>query len=94
MKILVLNGSPKGAYSITLQMALYLEKCYPEHEFSVLHVGQRVKALEQDFTPAKEAIAQADVLLFAYPVYTFIAPCQLHRFVELMKEHQVDVRGK
>ena len=26
MKILVLNGSPKGDYSITLQTARYLEK--------------------------------------------------------------------
>jgi len=94
MKILILNGSPKGEYSITLQTALYLEKRYSEHEFSFLHVGQRIKALEKDFVPAKEAIEQADVLLFAYPVYTFIAPCQLHRFIELMKEHQVDVRGK
>ena len=56
MNILVLNGSPKGAYSITLQTALYLEKCYPEHQFEVLHVGQRIKALERDLTPALEAI--------------------------------------
>ena len=94
MNILVLNGSPKGAYSITLQTALYLEKCYPEHQFEVLHVGQRIKALERDLTPALEAIRKADLLLFAYPVYTFIAPCQMHRFIELMKEHQVDVKGK
>ena len=94
MNVLVLNGSPKGAYSITLHTALYLEKLYPEHHFEVLHVGQRIKSLEKDFAPAQEAIARADLLLFAYPVYTFIAPCQLHRFIELMKEHAVDVRGK
>ena len=30
MKILVLNGSPKGSNSITLQTVLYLEKKFPE----------------------------------------------------------------
>ena len=94
MKVLVLNGSPKGENSITLQTVRYLEKKFPEHRFSVLHAGQRIKALEKDFSPAAAAIAEAEVLLFSYPVYTFIAPCQLHRFLELMKEHQVNVSGK
>ncbi len=94
MKVLVLNGSPKGNYSVTLQTVNYLEILYPEHDFQILHVGQRIKALEKDFTEAKEAVATADLLFFAYPVYTFIAPCQLHRFIELMKEHKVDVTGK
>ncbi len=94
MNILVINGSPKGEYSITLQTALYLQKKYPEHQFVVLHAGQRIKALEKDFAPALEAIQKADLLLFVYPVYTFIAPYQLHRFIELMKEHQAPVAGK
>lgn len=94
MNILVLNGSPKGEYSITLQTVRYLEKLNPQDTFNVLHVGQCIKALEKDFSPAIEAIKNADVLLFAYPVYTFMAPCQLHRFIELMKEHKVFVEGK
>jgi len=94
MKILVINGSPKGNNSITLQTVLYLEKLNPEHKFEILNVGAKIKSLEKDFTPAIEAIKDADVLLFSYPVYTFIAPCQLHRFIELMKEHGVNVAGK
>ena len=77
MNILILNGSPKGEYSITLQTLLYLQKKYPEYTFETLHVGQKIKALEKDFTPALDAISRAEVLLFSYPVYTFIAPCQL-----------------
>ena len=94
MHILVLNGSPKGANSVTLQTVNYLQLLYPEHSFEILHVGQRIKALEKDFSPALEALNQAELLLFSYPVYTFVAPCQLHRFLELMKEHRAEVAGK
>ncbi|MBQ8536290.1 MAG: NAD(P)H-dependent oxidoreductase, partial [Clostridia bacterium] len=94
MNVLVLNGSPKGKYSITLQTVLYLQKKHPEHTFEVLHAGQRIKAFEKDFSPAREALEKAELILFAYPVYTFMAPCQLHRFIELMKEHEVKVAGK
>ena len=94
MNILIINGSPKGNNSITLQTVLYLEKLNPNHKFNILNVGAKIKSLEKDFTPAIEAIKAADALLFSYPVYTFIAPCQLHRFIELMKEHGVNVAGK
>ena len=94
MKILVLNGSPKGKNSITLQTVLFLQKKFPEHSFEIFHAGQKIKALEKDFSPALEAIAKADALLFSYPVYTFIAPYQLHRFIALMKEHGAEVSEK
>ena len=94
MKILVLNGSPKGKNSITLQTVEYLKLMFPAHEWETLHVGQKIRALEKDFAPAAESLARAELVLFSYPVYTFIAPAQLHRFIELMKEHGVDVRGK
>ena len=94
MKILVLNGSPKGKYSITLQTVLYLQKKFPEQEFEILHVGQKIKSLEKDFSPAVEALERAELLLFSYPVYTFIAPYQLHRFIELVKASGVSLAGK
>ena len=94
MRILIVNGSPKGEYSITLQTVLYLQSKFPEHEYTTLHAGQKIKALEKDFTPAAEALASADLILFAYPVYTFIATSQLHRFIELTKASGVDLAGK
>ena len=94
MKFLVLNGSPKGNYSITLQTVNYLAALHPEHSFKVLNVGQKIKALEKNFAPARDAVAEADALLFSYPVYTFIAPSQLHRFIELLKAENMDLSGK
>ncbi len=94
MHILVLNGSPKGENSITLQTVRYLEKRFKDETFEVLHVGQRIKSIEKDFTKAAEALNSADLLLFCYPVYTFLVPSQLHRFIELVKEHGIDLAGK
>ena len=93
MNILVLNGSPKGKNSITLQTVNYLDKL-SRHTFEILHVGQRIKSYEKDMSEAIAAIERADLIIFAYPVYTFIAPYQLHRFIELMKESGVDMSGK
>ena len=94
MNILVVNGSPKGTYSITLQTVKYLEKAYPDYAFSYLAAGQRIKALEKDFSEAGEKLKAADMILFSYPVYTFIAPAQVHRFIELVKEKGIDLSGK
>jgi len=94
MNILVVNGSPKGDYSITLQTVNFLKKKFPSESFQVLNAGQKIRSLEKDFSKAAEMIAASEMLLFSYPVYTFIAPCQLHRFIGLMKENRVDITGK
>ena len=48
MKIIVLNGSPKGEYSITLQYVSFLQKRYGQHEFEMLNISQKIKKLEKD----------------------------------------------
>ena len=94
MNILVLNASPKGKNSATVQTALYLQALHSEHTFTFLPVGQRIKSYESDFTPVRQALEQADLVLFCYPVYTFIAPYQLHRLMELIAADGVDLSGK
>ena len=94
MRALVLNGSPSGEDSITLFTVKYLEKRFPAVAFEALHVGQRIRQFERDFSAARERLEAADLVLFCYPVYTFLVPAQLHRFVELMKGSGVDLSGK
>ena len=94
MNILVLNASPKGKNSTTVHTALYLQALHPEHTFTFVPVGQRIKSYEKDFAPLRAELEKADLLLFTYPVYTFIAPYQLHRLIELIKENGVELAGK
>ena len=94
MNILIINGSPSGDDSITLQTMRYIGQYFPEQSYQTLNVGQRIRSIEKDFSPAREQLKQADLLIFCYPVYTFLAPAQLHRFIELIKEDGVDLRGK
>lgn len=56
MKVLILNGSPKGEYSITLQTSLFVEKKFPEHKFQCLHVGQYIRSYEKDFSATADAM--------------------------------------
>ncbi len=94
MNIVIVNGSPKGKNSITLHTCLYIGKKFPKHEYQVLNVGAQIKQLVKDPSKAFEQLQKADLILFSYPVYTFIVPSQLHRFIELIKENGLDLRGK
>ena len=94
MKICVINGSPKGKYSVTLQTLLFLEKKFKEHTFDVVNVGQQIRMIEKDMTDVIKRMDEADLIIFSYPVYTFIAPSQLHRFIELIKEKNISLEGK
>ena len=86
MQILVINGSPRGHYSVTLQTVLYLKALHPEHEFRIFHAANRIRTLEKDPSGLIGELKEADLVLFSYPVYTFLAPSQLHRLIEILKE--------
>ena len=57
MNILVINGSPKGKNSVTLQTCNYLQILHPEHNFRILHAGQTIKALEKDINPLTKSVS-------------------------------------
>lgn len=99
MKICILNGSPKGERGVSLQYALYLQKRFPEHDFSVLHVAKDIKKIEKDsevFRQAVEEIRSSDGVLWAFPLYVLLVHADLKRFIELIFEREAadDFAGK
>ncbi len=87
MKIIVLNGSPKGELSVTMQYVAYLAKLYPQHEFNIVHIAQRIKRLENDRTAFDQVIDQvraADAVLWGFPLYILIVHAHYKRFIELI----------
>ena len=94
MRLLTINGSPAGENSITLQTMRYMEKLYPQVHYTTIHAAWRIRSLEIDFSEAEKLLKEADLIVFCYPVYTFLVPSQLHRFIELIKEKGIDLRDK
>ena len=96
MKIVVLNGSPKGQLSVTMQYVRFLEKKSPQHEFSIINVSHDIKRLEEEdaFDAAIRTIRDADAVLWATPVYVFVVPGPYKRFIELVIERKAQAAFK
>jgi multimeric flavodoxin WrbA len=93
MKIIVLNGSPKGEYSITLQYVKYLQKVYTGHEFKVIHVSLKINKLEKNepyFREVIEEVERADVILWTFGLWVLAVPAQYMRFIELIMERKAE----
>lgn len=87
MKIVVLNGSPKGMTSVTMQYVLFLGKKFPEHEFRILHVCQELHRLEDQpaaFEEVIQAVRAADGILWGFPLYYLLVHGYYKRFIELV----------
>jgi len=92
MKIVVLNGSPKGEYSITLQYVKYLEKLYTAHSFTIIHVSKKIKKLEKNnnyFNEVIEELKEADAILWSFGLWVLAVPAQYMRFIELVYERSM-----
>ncbi len=90
--IVVLNGSPKGENSITLQYVRYLQKCHPDEDWTVFHVSKRIHALERDegaFCAIIDAVRAADGVLWSFRVFILSVSSQLMRFIELICERDL-----
>lgn len=89
MKILILNGSPKGNDSVTMQYLYYLQQRHPSHDYRTENVAQRIKAIERGrelFDRIISGVREADAVIWAFPLYILHVHAGLKRFIELIYE--------
>ena len=99
MKIIVLNGSPKGDKSVTMQSVRYVAKKRPDDEWKIVNVAQRIGKLEstpEEFEAVIEEVRSADAVVWGFPLYILLVCSQYKRFIELIFERNAQdaFRGK
>ena len=99
MRIAVLNGSPKGQVSVTMQYVHFLKQKFPEVDFKIFDIALKIKKLEKDNKYFQEIIGEISTsaaVLWAFPLYFFLVCSQYKRFIELIfeKNETSAFRGK
>ena len=72
MKLVIINGSPKGAESVTMQYIHYIDKKHPEHEYNIINVAQQIKKIENDenrFEDIIQEVKESDGVIWGFPLY-------------------------
>ncbi len=86
MNLVVLNGSPKGNISVTMQFVEYLGLKIPGASLNILNIAKEIRGIErrpEKLRAVLDAVRRADLLLLAYPVYYMTVPSSYMRFWEL-----------
>lgn len=91
MKITVLNGSPKGDTSVTMQYIRYARKLYPDNTCHIHDISRGIKVIEKDpgaFRAVLEDVRSSELVIWAFPLYYLLVPSQYKRFIELVFERK------
>ncbi|MCL2156225.1 MAG: NAD(P)H-dependent oxidoreductase [Leptospirales bacterium] len=89
MNITILNGSPKGDLSITMQYIRFIEKKFPMHNYNYINIAQRINKIESDkefFDSIINDIKNSDIVIWGAPLYVCLISSQYKRFIELIFE--------
>ena len=95
MKILVLNGSPRGDQSVTYHHVLFLEKHFRVHDFQYIEIGQALLE-DRDLEEAIGKMLDAHLIFWSFPVYNFSVPFQLMNFINRLNRLDIadQLKGK
>ncbi len=92
MKFVVLNGSPKGnEISATMQYLYYMQKKVPGHEYEYFTIAKDINKIENDkfeFDKILKSIEKCDAVIWIIPVFLFLVPAQVKRFIEIVFERK------
>lgn len=97
MNIAVLNGSPKGFNSVTMQYVYFIKKKFPHHELRIFNVASQIKQIEKEdhaFQEIIDGVRNSDGVLWAFPLYYLLVPSQYKRFIELIWEREATTAFK
>jgi multimeric flavodoxin WrbA len=87
MNIIVLNGSPKGETSATMQHIKYIQKTFPQHHLKIINVSQNLPRIEKNaslFQEILDEVKSSDGVLWAFPLYFFLVHSNYKRFIEMI----------
>jgi len=87
MKVTVLNGSPKGHLSVTMQYVNFIQKKFSQHELKIVNIASQIKRIEKDekaFQEIMDEVRSSEGVLWAFPLYVFLVSSQYKRFIELL----------
>lgn len=93
MKFIVLNGSPKGDVSVTMQYIRFIQTNFKQHQIEIINIAKELNRIEKDVSVFQEIIKkveQSDGVIWAFPVYVFTVHSNYQRFIELLFERNVE----
>jgi len=89
MKIIAFNGSPHGNDGNTIFAFQYIKKYFPDTECITYNIALQLKKIENDenyFNSIIKEVESAEAIIWVFPVYIFLLPSQMKRFIELLWE--------
>lgn len=97
MEITVLNGSPKGDVSVTMQFIELIRKKFPQHRFTIYNISQKMGRIEKDpeaFDEIIESVKGSDGVIWAFPLYYMLCHGNYKRFIEYVFEKKAEAAFK